>query len=260
MRTRTLRILLYHAIGAPGEAADRFVVPVADFERQISWLARGAFTVVALEPALRALSAGARPPRNAVALTIDDGTRDLSILARPVLERYGVPATAFVVTDAMGSSVTWTEHADLAGRPTLEWREALALGPLISLEPHTCTHRSLRSVGDDVLARELQGSRDELERRTGRSAQLFAYPYGHYDARVVAAVREAGYTAACGVQPGGNDPSTPPFELKRYEVRGDRPFTHFVSLLRPERVRTLARRARRRTPALVRRRPADRAD
>ncbi|MBD0290840.1 MAG: polysaccharide deacetylase family protein [Thermoleophilia bacterium] len=253
MRARTLRILMYHAIGEPGEPAARFVVPLPEFERQIAWLARGGFAVVALESALHAFRAGAAPPRNAVAITFDDGTRDLSTVARPVLERYGAPATAFVVTRAMGSSVGWTDQPGLAGRSVLDWREALALEPLVALAPHTCTHPSLPTLDDDTLAAELRGSREELEQRTGRPAELFAYPYGRYDARVVAAVAEAGFTAACSVRRGPNDSSTAAFELRRYEVRGDASFAQFVSYLRPKRLRPLARNVRRRGSALVRR-------
>ncbi|MBD0291342.1 MAG: polysaccharide deacetylase family protein, partial [Thermoleophilia bacterium] len=141
-----------------------------------------------------------------------------------------------------------------AGRSVLDWREALALEPLVALAPHTCTHPSLPTLDDDTLASELRGSREELEQRTGRPAELFAYPYGRYDARVVAAVEKAGFTAACGVRPGPNESSTPPFELRRYEVRGDAPFAQFVRHVRPGRLRPLARAARRQRSSLVRRR------
>jgi peptidoglycan/xylan/chitin deacetylase (PgdA/CDA1 family) len=223
-----LRILMYHAIGEPGEPAARFVVPIRAFERQMAWLARLRFSVVALDSAVRGLLAGEPPPPRAVALTFDDGTRDNHTLALPVLRRYGFPATAFVVTSRMGESVSWTEHAGLGGRPIMTWDEALALEPLVSLEPHTRTHPSLPALDDEELAREVRGSREDLEARTGRPHLIFAYPYGHYDQRVETAVANAGFIAALSVTRGASDSSTAPYALKRLEIGGDDPSWRFL--------------------------------
>ena len=219
---------MYHAIGEPGEAPARFVLPVETFERQMAWLARLRFRVVRLETVVRGLLAGEPPPRHAVALTFDDGTRDNRSLALPVLERYGFPATAFVVTDAMGGSVSWSDRPGLAGRPIMTWAEALELEPLVSLEPHTRTHPSLPTLDDSQLADEVRGSREELSAHTGRSHALFAYPYGHFDERVAKAAESAGFIAACSVKRGLSDATTPPFALKRYEIGGGDPLTLFL--------------------------------
>jgi peptidoglycan/xylan/chitin deacetylase (PgdA/CDA1 family) len=222
---------MYHAIGAPGEAAERFVLPASAFAAQMRLLARLRYRVLRLETALRALMDGERLPRRSVALTIDDGTYDLRSLALPVLERHEFPATAFVVTRAMGGAVGWTEHAGLGGRATMTWDEALALEPLVTLQPHTRTHPSLRDLPREALQEELRGSRSDLEKRTGRPATVFAYPYGQYDATVATAVEEAHYAGACTAEPGLNDSTTPRFELCRYEVRGDASLRSFLGLL-----------------------------
>jgi peptidoglycan/xylan/chitin deacetylase (PgdA/CDA1 family) len=109
----------------------------------------------------------------------------------------------------------------------MSWDEALGLEPLVRLAPHTRTHRSLPTLPDNELAGEIRGSREDVEEKTGRAATLFAYPYGHLDHRVVAAVSSAGFTAACSARIGTNDSVTPPLELCRYEVRGDRSFARF---------------------------------
>jgi peptidoglycan/xylan/chitin deacetylase (PgdA/CDA1 family) len=231
---RGLRILMYHAIGAPGEPPARFVVPIGAFERQMGWLARLRFNVVRLEDAVRTLLAGERLPPRAVALTFDDGTRDLRTLAFPVLERYGFPATAFIVTGVMGGTVSWTDWEGLAGRPTMTWEDALAVQSLISLEPHTRTHPSLRALSDDEITDEVGGSRADIEARTGRAPKVFAYPYGHFDGRVVGLVSAAGLSAACSARAGVNDAATSPFELRRHEIRGEHTLRRFVlTVVRP---------------------------
>jgi peptidoglycan/xylan/chitin deacetylase (PgdA/CDA1 family) len=211
---------MYHAIGEPGEAPARFVVPIGVFERQMAWLHRLRVPVLRLEDAVRRVLAGQVVPRRAVALTFDDGTRDNCTLGFPVLERYGFPATAFVVTGLMGSAVSWTESPELKGRPIMTWDEALAVQPLVSLQPHTRTHASLPTLDDGRLAAEVSGSREDLESRTSGKHALFAYPYGHFDDRVAAAVAEAGYTAACSVRRGRADATSSQFVLPRYEIDG----------------------------------------
>jgi peptidoglycan/xylan/chitin deacetylase (PgdA/CDA1 family) len=217
-----LRILMYHAIGEPGEAPARFVLPVDAFERQLAWFRRLRFNVVRLEDAVRRLLAKEPLPRRAVALTFDDGTQDLATLAHPLLQRYELPATAFVVTGAMGGTVTWTDQPGLSGRRVLTWEEASALEPLVSLEPHTRTHPSLPTLDDERLRDEIGGSRTVLEACTGHSHELFAYPYGHFDERVAGAVQAAGYAASVTMIPGSNTASLEPFALRRHEVAGTR--------------------------------------
>ena len=222
---------MYHALGGSKEAATRFVLPVKSFERQMRLLATLPFSVVPLEQAATVLLAGGDLPRGAIALTFDDGTRDTKELALPVLERYGFPATAFVVSGKMGSTVDWTTHAGLSGRATMTWDEALALEPVFTLQPHTRTHPSLRELSGTALADEVEGSRRDLEEHTGRQATVFAYPYGHYEDHVVAAVEAAEFSAACSVKPGRNDSATPRYELRRSEVHGDRSLRSFLELL-----------------------------
>jgi peptidoglycan/xylan/chitin deacetylase (PgdA/CDA1 family) len=226
---------MYHVIGDHDERPERFVVPIGTFERQMAWLARLRFNVLRLEEAVTRLAAGEALPRRAVSLTFDDGTRDLLTRALPVLERYGFPATAFVVTHAMGGTVTWTERPGIAGQPVLTWEETRELGSLVTLQPHTRTHPSLVKLADEQLAAELRGSREDLEARTGAPHALFAYPYGDFDERVAAAVANAGYTAAVTVRRGVNTSITPPFRLHRYEVAGDASPFAFARILAPRR-------------------------
>jgi len=55
---------------------------------------------------------GRRSPRR-VAVTLDDGYRDVATRARPLLEDAGVPATAFVLTGDAGTQPWWDDLARL---------------------------------------------------------------------------------------------------------------------------------------------------
>ena len=150
---------MYHAIGAPDEEAARFVLPGAAFAAQMRLLAGLRYRVLRLEEAVRALTNGDPLPRRSIALTFDDGTYDLHSFALPVLERHHFPATAFVVTQTMGSTVDWTDQAGIAGRATMTWDDALSLEPLVTLQPHTRTHASLRELTPELTVVTAGGRR-----------------------------------------------------------------------------------------------------
>ena len=66
----------------------------------------------------------------------------------------------------------------------------------IEIGSHTATHADLPALGDAAARGELASSKQVLERALGHRVPWFAYPYGAYDARVVALVAHAGYLLA----------------------------------------------------------------
>jgi peptidoglycan/xylan/chitin deacetylase (PgdA/CDA1 family) len=63
------------------------------------------------------------------------------------------------------------------------------------------------------------GSRARLRRVFGVPVNFFCYPSGSYDARVIAAVRKAGYLGATTTVEGLAVPGTP-FSLRRIRIDG----------------------------------------
>ncbi len=103
-------ILGYHRVAEAGASAYGLCVSPANFAEQIEVLHRHCRPVSVLGLA-EGLDDGSLPPR-AVAVTFDDGYADVLDKARPWLERYGVPATVFVVTGRLGHKFWWDELAD----------------------------------------------------------------------------------------------------------------------------------------------------
>ncbi len=115
-----LAILTYHRVLPLPDALDypftAMTMPRDHFEAQMGHLARH-YQVLPLGDAVTQLRKGTLPART-VAITFDDGYRDNHDHALPILRKYSIPATIFVVSDSVLGRTTlwWDEIARIAGR------------------------------------------------------------------------------------------------------------------------------------------------
>ncbi len=109
-----LAIVMFHGVeDQPLSPACRHVGSSALYRRQLEYIRRH-FNVLALEDALVRLAAGTLPPR-AMAITFDDGTRNLATHAMPVLREMNLPAAVFLATGPIGTAETlWPDRLWLA--------------------------------------------------------------------------------------------------------------------------------------------------
>lgn len=101
---------MYHGIVAePPQIPCWHVTDRAEFARQMVYLQANC-SVLPLQEALERMEAGTLPDR-AVTLTFDDGTRNLSECAVPVLRELGMPAAVFLTTGPMDTGdVLWPDR------------------------------------------------------------------------------------------------------------------------------------------------------
>ncbi len=227
--TSGVTVLMYHAFGREGEPASRWVLPGRSFGRQLRLLRFLRRNVLDAATLHRLLAEGRPPPPRSVVITIDDGYADALDVAAPLLARAGLPATLFVVADALGGANDWDPGSPLFGRRLLDEtgvRAAAAAG--LRIGAHGATHRPLDGLEPADLEAETLGARRRLEAVVGQAPATFAYPYGRADPAAQAAVAAAGYLGAFGVRDGATWPGTPRFELRRTEVRGTDRLMRFV--------------------------------
>lgn len=217
-------VLMYHRVGEVRDAAElRYCIPPQRFAAQMKLLADKGYRAVPLDALVDWLSGGPALPPGAFVLTFDDGFRGVLDHAVPVLERLDWPFTVFLVSDLLGGVDEWTGkgNPDAATYPLLTANEVLAMHRRGgTFHSHTCTHASLPALDDAALEHQLRGSRESLASLLGHGVDYLAYPYGHVDERVEAAVRVAGYRAALSVQPGFNRGDVNPLRIRRLDVAG----------------------------------------
>jgi len=210
-----LPILVYHSISKGWN--DELSLSPAIFDEQMAWLCESGFQVVALETALQKLKQRA-DLRRCLVLTFDDGYADFLEHAAPVLGKYGLPATVFVVTGKLGRKSDWHRFSPSRWLLSLEDLRGLRQAGY-SIGSHTHSHSELPRLPAPDLEAELRASRDFLETQLGVSPIFFSYPYRTFGERERQAVIQAGYDCACTA--GGwwdNGYETDLFRLNRFEI------------------------------------------
>jgi peptidoglycan/xylan/chitin deacetylase (PgdA/CDA1 family)/GT2 family glycosyltransferase len=229
--TRGVPVLMYHAF-SEREEGDRYVISRRSFERQLRLLKRLRYRVLEFEELARILGAHQAPPPRSVVVTIDDGYADNLAIAKPLLARYRIPATIFLVSRRLDGVNDWTKRGADAHRPLLRTEQVRPLaGNGIAVGAHTRTHPALTALDPSDLPAEVGGSREDLEALLGEEVRTFAYPYGKFDRAAVAAVGAAGFDAACTVESRLARLGDDPLEIPRLEIRGSETTRSFLRKL-----------------------------
>lgn len=207
-------ILLYHFIGREtlernGHSISRFNVTAADFEAQLALLQALGYHAVTIGEIAAALDGRFSLPERPVAITFDDGWREQYAVAFPLLQRYGMRATFFVISSYIGCPrfMTWEELAQL--------RDAG-----MEIASHGRRHLDLSRASDEDAWTEITRSKETIERQLGIPVASFAYPYGAYRKEIPAMLERAGYQVAVGVAATPVQRVKARYSLRRIEVHG----------------------------------------
>lgn len=161
--------LNFHGIGTPGRDLEPGEAPY--------WITEAAYGDI-----LKAAEAA----RGAVEITytFDDGNASDLLIGAEGLARHGAKATFFVLSDRLD------QPGSLSGA---DLRALVAAGHRIGL--HGAAHVDWRSLDAAGEAREYDTARARLQEAAGAPVTEAAIPFGAYNARVLAALKQRGFTA-----------------------------------------------------------------
>jgi peptidoglycan/xylan/chitin deacetylase (PgdA/CDA1 family) len=212
---------MYHGFTDNRAPVERFALSRSRLIGQLLLLRLLGYRSLSLDALVEHLRASRPLPPRAVVLTVDDCYADAYRIAFPWFRRFGFQATFFAISGRLGQRDDPSATSRVAGRALMDAEQLANLRTAgMSVGAHTRSHPRLSTLDDRAVEREVAGSREELEQALGAPVTHFAYPYGDYDERSVAAAARAGFTAACTCHGGRNDLATSPLELRRIEVKG----------------------------------------
>ncbi|MBQ3409187.1 MAG: DUF5011 domain-containing protein [Clostridia bacterium] len=208
-----LPVLMYHFFydkDAGESGKDSNYMEIHDFEDQLKYLSENNYYFPTWDEVKNYVDGTSCLPEHSIVITVDDGDESFFRLAAPVIEKYDVKVTSFVVT-------SWIENANYL-------KEFSSSGKIIFQSHSNDMHQSGDNGKGKFLSISEKDALDDLN--TSKSfignATVFCYPFGHYNDKCVEILKKAGFELAFTTEYARVRPGQNPYELSRIRMsKGD---------------------------------------
>ena len=180
-------VLIYHNFRTPipyEQDIYKLFSSLANFEENVKTLIDNGYTFITLEDLYRYNNNEIGLPEKVIIITMDDGHIGCYTDAFPVLKKYNVPATIFVVNTLVGTEdyFSWEQA-----------KEMYSTG-LVQIHCHGYNHSEYSSVGKEKLISDYTKSHQEIEEHMGEKIQkIMAYPAGKSSQNTIKWLKEIGF-------------------------------------------------------------------
>lgn len=204
-------ILMYHSVGPFSAKWERLTVLPSTFERQMRFLRSHHYSIITVEELAELLKEKKKIPHNTVVITFDDGMLNNYEYAFPVLKKYRIPATIFVIANEVarpqGYRLNWEQIQEMQN------------SGLVVIGSHALDSVPLTNISqEDEIKKQIIDSKKILEEKLKRKVNTFSYPEGRFTEQIRRFVIDAGYTAAVATNPGKKFSNKDIFALKRLRI------------------------------------------
>jgi len=191
----SVTVLMYHHI----LPKDGFIASSIDnFDKQMKFLNENNYKTLSSKEFFLFKKGELKLPKKSVFITFDDGWRDNFIYAYPILKKYNLKATLFLVTE-------WIEKAsekkdefvvlnhnqykkEISLNPSkviLNWDEIEIMSDVFDFHSHTHTHRDFYFGKKYSWEEEFSISQEIIQKRLGFKTTHLCWPRGKYDKNLI---------------------------------------------------------------------------
>lgn len=182
-KERAVPILMYHGVGT-GDSKNwgDMLISSELFEKQIQYLTERGYKVVSVEEVSERFRLN-EDVEKYIAVSFDDGYENNYEYAFPVLQKYNVTATFYIIRNAIGNDGYMNEK-----------QIAQMVDAGMRIGSHTMSHSDLTLIDESMYQRELAGSKMLLGQRFEKAiVESISYPNGAYNDVIVRKIMEYGY-------------------------------------------------------------------
>lgn len=172
---RQVPVLMYHAVSDQTWGLEGLFLSPSDMEAQLKYLTENGYDPIFFSD-LPHLNQYKKP----VILTFDDGYNNNYTDLYPLLQKYNVKVTIFVIPSSVGGQYSMT---------AAQIKEMADSG-LVSIQSHTQDHKELASLSADQQKQQFAQSQLAIARMTGRIPSVLSYPSGSYDSNTLSLAPE----------------------------------------------------------------------
>jgi peptidoglycan/xylan/chitin deacetylase (PgdA/CDA1 family) len=197
-------VLAYHMIA---DDDDTYSVSAAEFEKQMQYLKENGYTAISLLEFAKAKKGKFTLPEKPIIITFDDGYANNYTTAMPIMEKYGMKGTMFMVANDIGKEDYFTVEQ------MKDWQ-----AHHMEIGSHTANHVPLATLTSEQKKEEIVASKLLLEWKGLNTVFFMAYPFGSFDAESEQLLKENEYLGALTGKSGLNTADTNPYLLHRINV------------------------------------------
>lgn len=221
---KNIPVLMYHKVPDQNiQSRHRIFVRKDLFEQQMKWLKEKGFTSLSFAEIKEYLQLKRHPadfPKRPIILTFDDGYKDNLRNAGPLLKKYGMKATLFLLADNDLKGNSWDAYEGDTSNELMneQERQQLVLNFPFEIGSHGMNHKRLTEMKSEDVLTEMIQSRQKLENEFQRPIISFAYPFGDRSDSIADSCERAGYEFAVNTDCGGLFVLDNPFSIFRVNI------------------------------------------
>ena len=214
---------MYHEVSVSDESEKLtrrvhpgYFLSVEQFEKQMEFLAQNKYRSLSLN----SLFNDEFPDEKRVVITFDDGFIGNFHYAYPILKKYSLTATIFVVVNQISAAnyLNWVQLLELSSEG-------------ISIQSHTMTHRPLEDLSAEEVFYELSASKRIIEEKLSQDVNYLSLPHGSMHPQLFRIARELGYLGICSSKFGYVNPARIQFTVGRIPVKRSHQLKEFEKLI-----------------------------
>ena len=209
-----LPVLMYHFFYDKNEktAKDGNWIEISAFEEQMKYLSENDYYFPTWEEVENYIDGETELPEKSVVITVDDGDPSFFELAVPIIQKYNVTATSFVVAYWYGDVAQNKEKNISYQSHSYDMHKAGSNGKGVML-----------SWNYEKLVEDLKTSQEVLG-----GATVFCYPFGHYNELDIKALQDTGFKLAFTVEGGRVKKGDSKYKLPRVRISGTTGIESFI--------------------------------
>ena len=204
-----ISMLIYHRFGEADLPSTN--VTLEQLENHIELIKSGAYTTLSVSDLEPILKQGAPMPDQGLVFTADDAFRSFMTEAWPRLKAAGIPATLFISTDPVDNATPNSRY--------LTWDDVRALkADGVEIGHHGAGHIHLPRIPLEQAIADIERASEVFMRELGEVPDIFAYPYGEYNADLAKYLEEQGFKIALAQYSSAIDERSDPYALPRFPM------------------------------------------
>ena len=184
-------------------------ITLEQFEKHLKEFSLTKYNILPINFIIDTIINDGQLPNNTIGISVDDADKSFFFTAWPKFKEKGFPVTLFINTSTISDNsknyLSWDQVRQLK-------REGVTIGA------HSHFHKHMPEMSIDEIKQEIETANKIFLKEIGETPDLFAYPYGEGDTRIIDILKTYKYKVAFGQHSGVINETSNLYYLPRFSL------------------------------------------